>query len=63
MLFPWTRRPFRKADCSSIVVLSLRMNGFEPPILRAVHSVYRDTYNLSWLSKLELYNIASGRTA
>ena len=44
----------RKADRSSNVVLSLIINGFEPPILHAFHGVYGDTYNLSWLSEIEL---------
>jgi hypothetical protein len=43
----------RKADRSSSIVLSLRINRFEPPILHEVHGVYEDTYKLIWLSKLE----------
>jgi len=43
-----------KADRSSNVVLILRINGFGPPILHAVHGLYGDTYNLSWLGKMEL---------
>jgi hypothetical protein len=60
-----TRKAFSvdKADGLSNVVLSWRINGFEPPILHAVHGVYRDTYNLSSLNKIELYNVAYGRTA
>jgi hypothetical protein len=44
----------RKADRSSNVVLSLRINGFGSQILHAVHGLYGDAYNLSWLSKIEL---------